>query len=534
MMRGARGWRMRRKQKRVPNLAQGALPFSSEPAKEPDRKSGRSRFLDDRPEHLRVGTQRLDEYLKARGLRWVVRLRQELERVDYTALMTGYDMMGRRPYHPRTILGLIVYGMCCRQWTLRELEVLAVRDTGAWWICGGLQPDHSTIGDFFHRHREVLKQEFFVSLVRDLAERAKLPAGVVAGDGTVVEAAASHHRMLTLEAAQAAAERARVAAERAPLDEAEQKSLEGAEVVAAVAEQRSAERTAKTRSTKAPCVAPSDPEAVIQPGKRGGIHPAYKPSTLVHESGLIVAQAVDPSSETAVMNSLLAQHAEVFDGDPAKLLLDGGYNSCELLQELTERGIDTLCSAGVKDNGQRRKRGGIEVFAKSAFQYDADANVYRCPAGQVLREVRCRKDRDGRTHRQYAGAPCCSCALRMQCTTSKHGRSILRYEGEQFKEWMAEVMHHPAARKVFRRRREIAERPFAELRYRQGLTRFHRHGKSGACVEFALHCIAFNLKWAIGRDLAWTSTSVLVYVLAGTRCVAVLMIGTIRVSFSAM
>ena len=521
---------MRRKQKRVSNLAQTALPFAAMPAEERDLRRGRSRFLYDRPEHLRVGTERLDEYLQARGLSWVVRLRQELERVDYTALMVGYDAVGRCPYHPRTILGLIVYGMCCRQWSLRDLEALGVRDTGAWWICGGLQPDHSTIGDFFSRHREVLSEEFFVTLVKDLARRVKLPAGVVAGDGTVVEAAASHHRMLTLEAAQLAAERARATAERAPQDGTVQAAVTAAEAVVAVAQKRTAEREAKSRSSKMPCVAPSDPEAVIQPGKTGASQPAYKPSTLVHESGLIVAQALHASSETAVMPSLLAQHALVFGGDPVNLLLDGGYNSCELLQELTERGIDTLCSAGAS-KGERAKRKGKQVFAKGAFHYDCHANVYRCPAGQVLRELRCRADRDGRTHRQYGGAPCRSCALRTQCTTSKQGRSVLRYEGEQFKEWMTEVMHHPAARKLFRRRREIAERPFAELRYRQGLMRFHRCGTSGARVEFALHCIAFNLKWAIGRGLAWSSLSVLVYVRTDRRCVAVLAIGAIHVLF---
>ena len=61
------------------------------------------------------------------------------------------------------------------------------------------------------------------------------------------------------------------------------------------------------------------------------------------------------------------------------------------------------------------------------------------------------------------------------------------------------VMQQPAARRRFARRKAIVERSFAELRMRQGLTRFHRRGESGARVEFALHCIAFNLKWAILR-----------------------------------
>lgn len=40
----------------------------------------------------------------------------------------------------------------------------------------------------------------------------------------------------------------------------------------------------------------------------------------------------------------------------------------------------------------------------------------------------------------------------------------------------------------------IVEPCFAELRERQGLRRFHRRGLPGVRVEFALHCIAFNLK----------------------------------------
>ena len=39
---------------------------------------------------------------------------------------------------------------------------------------------------------------------------------------------------------------------------------------------------------------------------------------------------------------------------------------------------------------------------------------------------------------------------------------------------------------------------FAQLEHRQGLTRFHRRVTSGVRVEFALHCMAFNLNKALG------------------------------------
>lgn len=490
---------MRRKQTRVPDLVQGALPLTGAEAAAGGKHAERGRFQADSPWHLQLGDERLDEYLERRGLGWVVRLRRALERVDYTALITGYDSMGRRPYHPRTILGLIVYGMLCRQWSLRELEMLAVRDMGAWWICGGLQPDHSTIGDFVQRHQAILTEEFFVALVQGLVGRAQLPPGLVAGDGTVVDAAASHHRLLTLEAARAAAERARVGADEAPTDAARQTAAAQAEVVAAVAQERTERRAAKSRSSAAPCVAPSEPAAVIQPGKAGGYRPAYKPSTLVHEAGLIVAQQLHPSSETAVVEALLDQHVAVFGAEPLTALFDAGYHACEVLQSVTERGIDMLCPSGKTAGNWEKQSGPKGAFGKTAFTYDPAHDVYHCPAAQTLHAVGAGTDRDGRAFRQYGGAPCASCALRLQCTTSAHGRTVIRYEGEEFKEWMAQVMRHPAARKRFRRRAAIAERPFAELRGRQGLTRFHRRGVAGARVEFALHCIAFNLRWAIGR-----------------------------------
>ena len=181
---------MRRRRKEVPNTAQQALPMAvPEGSGERVADGRKARFTNDNPQHLFIGEQRLDEYLESRGLRWVVRLRSELEKLDYSSLEARYQRTGRNPFHPRTILGLIVYGILEGQWSLRALEGLATRDVGAWWICGGHQPDHSTIGDFIHRHAEELTQEFVGSLVHSLAARMRLQPGVVAIDGTVVEAA---------------------------------------------------------------------------------------------------------------------------------------------------------------------------------------------------------------------------------------------------------------------------------------------------------------------------------------------------------
>jgi len=494
---------MRRRRKEVPNTAQGQLGMKIAQLSCGVAKPGgnQPRFTDDSTGHLFIGAQRLDEYLKQRSMNWVVRLRSELERLDYSLLVASYQRTGRNPFHPRTILGLIVYGILSGQWSLRGLENLAVRDVGAWWICGGQQPDHSTIGDFINRHSEVLTQEFVLSLVKELAGRMRLQAGVVAGDGTVIEAAASHYRKLKGEAAQAAADRAQEQADAAPDNEQAQALADKAQQAAQAATQRTERRQSQGKPTESVVVSAREPEAVLQPRKDGAKRFAYKPSTLVHESGLIVAQAVHASSETAVVDELMNQHVAVFGTTPKTALLDAGYCQPSLLKDMVDRNVNVLCPSGKTNRGEDwEKKGHRGLFSKARFEYDETSNVYRCPAGAELKQIQQSRDAEGRRYRAYSTKACEGCELRAQCTTSVTGRKVKRYEGEEFKEAMAEVLRDPRARAEYRHRAPIVERPFAEFRERQALRRFHRCGLAGVSVEFALHVIAFDLKWAIRRS----------------------------------
>jgi len=219
-------------------------------------------FLADDPRGLRVQEQPLSQYLLECGLNWVVNLRTTLEAMDFGALTRNYSARGRCALHPRTMLGLIIYGMLRRQWSLRELEMLAKCDAGAWLICGGHQPDHSTIGKFIQLHGEVLSEEFFADLVKQLASKLKLRAGVAAVDGTVIEAAASRFKLLRAEAARAAAEQAAGAAAEHPqeCELAEKARLAQAAVTAA--EQRDARRSAAGLKGKIK-VAPPSPRRCI-------------------------------------------------------------------------------------------------------------------------------------------------------------------------------------------------------------------------------------------------------------------------------
>jgi transposase len=490
---------MRRRAKRLKSTAQRGLGFDAGPQRVA-RKAVLSEefFLPDDPRDLFIGEQRLEVYLRQSGLEWVLRLRNLVEELDYSPLLPAYQATGRKAVSPRAMIGLILYGIIERQSSLRELETLAVRDVGAWWMCSGVQPDHSTIGKFIQTHAEVLSHEFFTGLVRTVVEKLRLKVGTVAADGTVIEAAASRYSLIRAEAAREAAEQARRAVESNPADVEMAEAAKAAALVAEVASERTEMRRERGRDPETVRVAPAEPEAVVQPRKDGVVRPAYKPSLLVHESGLIVGQHVHGSSEIRAVEPMLEQHAVVFAAMPSTILLDAGYFSGELLENLVDQNLDVLCPAGkaiADDDWQKKGYGG--QFPKSDFVYDEGSDAYRCPANQRLVFEGMHRDQWGRRARVYRGQACATCELRSRCTTSVRGRTVKRYEADPLKEAMRQVLAQPRAREVYRQRAHIAETPFAQL----GLKRFRRRGLLGARVEYALHCMAFDLKKGV-RGLA--------------------------------
>lgn len=454
--------------RKAPPMAQ--LEFGLEVAAGPERpgaigQSADELFLPADRSDLYFGNERLDRYLERSGDRWVLRLRELLRELDYSQFYPRYSLKGRKALHPRTVLGLIVYGILVRRGSLREIERLARTDLGAMWLSAGHQPDHSTIGKFINLHRELLAEDFFVNLVNHLARRLRLPVGVTAADGTVIEAATSY-RQLRHEAAE----------------------LERQEPPA-VADQPAPEPERPA------------PDGVLQPLKNGILRPAYKPSVLASAT-LIVGQRVECTSERAALWPMLAQHERALGAAPRALLLDAGYMGIELLARLAERDINVLCPSGRTNRADWLRRPSGSYFDKREFVYEPQLDLYRCPAGRELHFDYRARDRRGHRYVRYRGARCADCQLRAQCTKSPLGRTLRRYAGEEIKEAMEEVLRQPRARREYQRRKALVEPVFARLRGLQRLDRFRRRGLAAVRTEFALHCIAYNLRVATGLTLS--------------------------------
>jgi len=500
--------RVRRRVRRVENSGQLRLYEVGTKAEKKIEKEERSlpkgvkevrQYQNPSPEGILVSGEDLGSYLEGRGEGKIVSFREFLFSLDLEGFECEKARTGRRPYHPAAMIGLILLGTLEGKSSLRELEQLAKVDVRAWWLTGGIQPDHASIGRFIQLHSDRLSVDFFVELTREVLKLTGSRGGDLSGDGTVMEAACSAYKAVQVEAAGEAAR-------KAPEDRKLAQRKEHAQKVAEAARQRKeARRRAWAKGEVG--VSPSDPEAMIQPLKKGGKAPSYKPVVLSNKDQIIVSQGVDPSCEHRLLKDLLEQATES-SGKIEKLRLDSSFFNFEVVETVKEQTgdeeeeIDLYCPEGRTTPEGVAKAKETKLYHKSQFEYNVDGDYYQCPAGHHLVPATTGSNK-GKKYTAYGKAPCQECPHRSKCTTSKKGRFVKRFEKEALKDALRAKMKLPSSQKEYKKR-SLMEIIFARLRVHQGLQRFKRRGLQGVQVEFALAAAAYNVArmWALRPDLA--------------------------------
>lgn len=135
------------------------------------------------------------EWLPAEHLVWVVL--DVIERVDTGAFHRGRGrrktsdaVVGRRGYDPDMLLGLLVYAYCVGERSSRGIERRCLTDVAFRVACAQDVPDHSVIARFRARFCEEFG-ELFTQVLLVCAQAGMVDAGLIALDGTKVQANAS-------------------------------------------------------------------------------------------------------------------------------------------------------------------------------------------------------------------------------------------------------------------------------------------------------------------------------------------------------
>lgn len=111
---------------------------------------------------------------------------------DLSAFRVSYrsDGRGGAAYDPQLMVGLLLFAYCEGVKSSRQIERRCVRDIAYRVLTGNQQPDHATIARFRDRHQAALR-DVFVQVLRLCAEAGLVRVGLVAVDGTKLDAYAS-------------------------------------------------------------------------------------------------------------------------------------------------------------------------------------------------------------------------------------------------------------------------------------------------------------------------------------------------------
>ena len=122
-----------------------------------------------------------------------------VESLDLSAIearIQAKDSRGNRPFHPKMMTALLLYGYCVGVMSSRKIEQATYRDVAFRVLAGEEHPDHSVISNFRRVHLATLESLFTQSV--QLASKAGLvKLGRVGLDGTKLKANASKHKAMS-------------------------------------------------------------------------------------------------------------------------------------------------------------------------------------------------------------------------------------------------------------------------------------------------------------------------------------------------
>jgi transposase len=414
---------------------------------------------------------------------------------------------GQPPYDPADLLKLYLYGYLNRIRSSRALEREAGRNLELIWLMKHLVPGYRTIAKFRQENWKPLKaaNREFVLLVRELG----LVGGeVVAIDGAFFDGNASKASIKTqrklakklakieqeIEAYGAALEaNDRAEAERSPAgrDGGDGDGNIAQEVAALMAKRATVQADlARLEESGETQLSRTDADARLL-SKNGQVVAGYNVQIAVDDKHklIVASEVVNDGNDTGQLHNMAKAAKDELGAETLTALADTGYYNGNALKACEEDGI----VAYVPQAKRTARLEAQDRISHEAFAYDAEANVYRCPAGRLLRPTDGRKTNGNRIEIRYVSrkSDCDVCALRSRCLSAKTPtRTFYRWEHEAVLERHRARMQNADAQ--MRRRAELAEHPFGTLKCRAGYRHFLVRGFDKVRGEWSLMALCYN------------------------------------------
>jgi transposase len=317
-----------------------------------------------------------------------------VEGLDLRELEQAYAGRGSAPYHPATLLSLLIYGYATGCFSSRKIERATYDSLAFRYIACNRHPDHDTLSSFRRRFRKEF-EALFVEVLEVARENQLSRFGTVSLDGTKIHANASRHSALSYGHAEAieaqlkaevqellalaeeadganvpdgmslpaelkrredrlaaiAAAKAKIAARAAERYAREQADYE-AKLAARAAKAAASGKKPRGKPPQPPTPGPradeqinlTDEESRIMPVAGGGFEQCYNAQAIVDTDAMLVVvpQVVQAANDKQQVAPMLEKLQDLPEGlnHPDQCLADAGYFS--------EANVDTCEAAGIE------------------------------------------------------------------------------------------------------------------------------------------------------------------------------------------
>ena len=168
----------------------------------------------------------------------------------------------------------------------------------------------------------------------------------------------------------------------------------------------------------------------------------------------------------------------------SKLVADKGYFKSEEILACETAGIKPIVSKPLTGSASIKNK-----FDRADFAYNADKDVYICPAGEHM-TYRYSSERDNKIFHAYSSEFCPGCVIKEKCTTSTQ-RQIRRWEHEDVLDRMQQRIDDDPSKLALRSM--TVEHPFGTIKSWMGNTHFKMRKLKNVATEMALHVLAYNM-----------------------------------------
>lgn len=459
------------------------------------------------------------------------------EAVDAINMKPYYDKIpatGNPSYNPRLMIKVWFYGYATKTYSSRKIEEKLQRDVAFIYLAGMQKPDFKTIAEFRRKHLSELK-DTFTDILQICRRLGLTQLGEVSIDSKVMKASASADKTYDEE---------RLVKEREEIERRIEEYLRevnqtddsedwrygtdkrGNELPGDITEKQARiekmrriakklqDAQKKLSKSERKKINLTDNDARFQKGT-GKVIPGYRAHIAVDgENQVIIANDVtnyeNDTCQLLPMVDKTLENEEKLKSDGGnneverekaqiKITADGGYSSGKNLSKLEEDRYKKKIDAYIPDtNSSNRERGkGCDKespFHRSKFIYNERENSFICPEGKKLKYLG-KHDSHGVLCDVYENyTDCKECRHYGICTTSKTGRRISIMECQPLIDKMREKLNTKEGRKIYGKRKIIVEPVFGNMSHNLGFREFLLRGEDKVNGEFALMCIAHNIK----------------------------------------